>query len=245
MRCLIVDDEPLAVQLLSSHVARVDNLVLEKTCSNAMEALLYLRQHPVDLMLLDISMPKISGISLLQALHNRPKVIITTAYREYAFNAYDLDVIDYLLKPISFERFLRAISKVAGTSLINDAEDQHSHLLHDFDHAYIYFKKDREMVKVFLKDIQYIEGLRDYVRVVTVNGSIITYNKLSYLEQKLPENKFIRLHRSFIVALDRIHKFDTTHVKLDDYSIPIGRNYKNEAIKAITRNDVISLKGFG
>ncbi|HZE86113.1 MAG TPA: LytTR family DNA-binding domain-containing protein [Puia sp.] len=238
MRCLIVDDEPLAIQLLATHIAQVEGLVLEKTCSNALDALAYLRHHQVDLLFLDIQMPKINGIGLLNAISVRPSVIMTTAYRDYAFDAYNLDVADYLLKPISFERFLRAIGKVMTHSLKEEPVDQQQKLLHDFNDAYIYFRQDREMVKVFLKEIQYIESLRDYVRVVAGQQQIITYNKISYLEKKLPENKFMRIHRSFIVATDRISTFSSGHVKLDEHVIPIGRNYKNETVKALNRNNI-------
>lgn len=239
MKCLILDDEPLAIELLQSHIGRIDSLFVVKTCTNAIEALNYLRHNTVDLLFLDIQMPKITGIDLLRSLSNKPKVILTTAYRDYAFEAFDLDVVDYLLKPISFDRFLRAVSKASGTIYANPLSGTDYQLVHYFDDAYIYLREEREMVKVFLKDIHYIESLRDYIRVKVANQQIISYNKIGYLEKKLPENKFIRVHRSFIVALDRISSFTPVSVKLDGFDIPLGRKYKNETMKALHRSNIL------
>jgi len=239
MKCLILDDEPLAIELLQSHIGRIDSLFVVKTCTNAIEALNYLRHNTVDLLFLDIQMPKITGIDLLRSLSNKPKVILTTAYRDYAFEAFDLDVVDYLLKPISFDRFLRAVSKASGTIYANPLAGTDYQLVHYFDDAYIYLREEREMVKVFLKDIHYIESLRDYIRVKVANQQIISYNKIGYLEKKLPENKFIRVHRSFIVALDRISSFTPVSVKLDGFDIPLGRKYKNETMKALHRSNIL------
>nr|WP_294943575.1 response regulator transcription factor [uncultured Mucilaginibacter sp.] len=239
MRCLVIDDEPLAIQLLRSYIDRVDGLVLVKCCSNAVEALSSLRSGQIDLLFLDIQMPKITGIDLLKSLSVKPKVIFTTAYREYAIEAFDLDVVDYLLKPISFERFLRAVGKVYTFKTPDEPVGTDYNLLHDYNASYIFLRAEREMVKVYLKDILYIESLRDYVRVKTTDSQIISYNKISYLEQKLPENKFIRVHRSFIVAFDRILTFTPNALKLSNMLIPIGRNYKSETIKALNRYNIL------
>lgn len=238
MRCLIIDDEPLAAQLLTTHISQIDYLVLEKTCTNALDALAYLRYHQVDLLFLDIQMPKLNGISLLNAIAAKPKVIMTTAYRDYAVDAYNLDVVDYLLKPISFERFLKAIGKAGAYNIVKEQGTTENKLVHDFNDAYIYLRQDKEMIKIHLKDIDYIESLRDYVKVVTSDQQIITYNKISSLQQKLPENKFLRIHRSYIVALDRIRSFSSAQVRIDGHIIPIGRNYKNEALKLFNRHNI-------
>lgn len=232
MRCLIVDDEPLARQLLESYLARIEVLKHLKTCSNAVEAFTFLQEQPVDLIFLDIEMPQTSGIELLRSLKDKPRIILTTAYREYAFEAYDLDVVDYLLKPISFERFLRGIAKIKQLKQYEPqapdaAEGQR------YDDAYMYLKENREMVKVFLKDILYIESLRDYVRVKTHRQEIITYQKISYLEQKLPRNRFVRVHRSFMIALDKVRSFTTASINVETHEIPIGRNYKNVTIRML------------
>ena len=239
MKCLIVDDEPLARELIESYVKRVEGLTLVKTCTNAVEAFSVIQQKPIDLIFLDIQMPQISGIDLLKSLKHRPRVILTTAFREYAFEAFDLDVVDYLLKPISFERFLRSISKIYQLNQPLEPNEFENTAPQSYEDTYIFFKEDREMVKVFLQDILYIESLRDYVRVKTVQKQIITYQKISYLEQKLPESSFIRVHRSFIVAIDKVTSFTASSVILGTFEIPIGRNFKNQALKALNRYNVL------
>jgi len=239
MKCLIVDDEPLARELIESYVKRVEGLTLVKSCTNAVEAFSVIQQKPIDLIFLDIQMPQISGIDLLKSLKHRPRVILTTAFREYAFEAFDLDVVDYLLKPISFERFLRSISKIYQLNQPLEPNEYENAIPQSHEDTYIFFKEDREMVKVFLQDILYIESLRDYVRVKTVQKQIITYQKISYLEQKLPESSFIRVHRSFIVAIDKVTSFTASSVRLGTFEIPIGRNFKNQALKALNRNNVL------
>jgi DNA-binding LytR/AlgR family response regulator len=239
MKCLIIDDEPLARQLLESYTARVEELKLVKSCCNAIEAFTILQQKPVDLIFLDIQMPQLTGIELLKSLKNKPRVILTTAYREYAFEAYDLDVVDYMLKPFSFDRFLRAMSKIYQLKQPADLSTDEGATIQSFDNAYLYLKEDREMVKVYLTDIVYIESLRDYVRVKTLKQEIITYQKISYLEQKLPGNKFIRVHRSFIVATDKVISFTPSSVKVDSTDIPIGRNYKNQALRILNHNNLL------
>jgi len=239
MKCLVLDDEPLAIELLQKYIEKVEGLQLIKSCRNVMDALPYLQNRQVDLLFLDIQMPKITGIELLKSLSFRPQIILTTAYRDYAIEAFDLDVTDYLLKPITFERFLQSVSKVMGQKLNTPFTEPDYQLLHSFNESYIYLREEREMVKVYLKDIIYIESLRDYVRVKTTMGQIITYNKISYLEQKLPENKFIRVHRSFIIALEKVSTFTPATIRIADFSIPIGRNYKNVTMKALNRFNIL------
>jgi DNA-binding LytR/AlgR family response regulator len=239
MKCLVLDDEPLAIELLQKYIEKVEGLQLIKSCRNVMDALPYLQNRQVDLLFLDIQMPKITGIELLKSLSFRPQIILTTAYRDYAIEAFDLDVTDYLLKPITFERFLQSVSKVMGQKLNTPFTEPDYQLLRSFNESYIYLREEREMVKVYLKDIIYIESLRDYVRVKTTMGQIITYNKISYLEQKLPENKFIRVHRSFIIALEKVSTFTPATIRIDDFSIPIGRNYKNVTMKALNRFNIL------
>jgi DNA-binding LytR/AlgR family response regulator len=239
MKCLIVDDEPLARELLEGYIGRIPELKLLKTCVNAIEAFNVLQEKPVDLLFLDIQMPQVTGIELLKSLKNKPRVILTTAYREYAFEAYDLDVVDYMLKPVSFDRFLRAIAKVKQLKQPLDVSFEETDNIQSFDDAYIYLRENREMLKVFLKDIIYIESLRDYVRVKTTKQEVITYQKISYLEQKLPPSKFIRVHRSFMVAIDKVISYTPMSIKVSTIEIPVGRNYKNLALKALTRNNVL------
>lgn len=239
MNCIIVDDEPLARQLLTSYVEKVEGLRLINCYSNAIEAFSALRQFSVDLMFLDIKMPQVTGLDLLRSLKNPPQVILTTAYREYAYEAFDLDVVDYLLKPILFERFLRGISKIHQLNHSWEQQEKQNVLSNTYDEAYIYLKQDREMVKIFLKDILYIESLRDYVRVKTEHNQVISYQRISYLEEKLPDNKFIRIHRSYIVALDKVISFTTQAVNIGPKCIPIGRFYKNETLKMMNKDNVL------
>jgi len=240
MKCLIVDDEPLARELLQGYIARIPDLKLQQSCANASDAFNYLQEKSIDLMFLDIQMPQVTGIELLKSLKNRPRVILTTAYREHALEAFDLDVVDYMLKPISFERFLRSIGKVKQFKEPLDVSFDGSEEIQSFDDAYIYLRENREMVKVFLKDIIYIESLRDYVRVKTVTQEIITYQKISYLEQKLPQGKFVRIHRSFMVAIDKVISFTPMSVKVSSGDVPVGRNYKNLAMKALTKKNYLA-----
>jgi DNA-binding LytR/AlgR family response regulator len=238
MKCLIIDDEPLARTLMESYVKRMEKLTLVKSCSNALEAFPILQQKQIDLVFLDIQMPQLTGIDLLKSLKDKPKVILTTAYREYAAEAYDLDVIDYLLKPLTFDRFLRAVGKIYQSGPL--ITDDNPVIKSSFEEAYIFLREDREMVKVFLKDILYIESLRDYVKVKTATNQIISYQKISFLEQKLPEKEFVRVHRSFIVSIDKISSFTFSSVKIGGIEVPIGRNYKQQALKVLNRNNALT-----
>ncbi|GAB3505953.1 LytTR family DNA-binding domain-containing protein [Spirosoma knui] len=239
MRCLIVDDEPLARQLMESYVKRIEELVAVKSCSNALDVMTTLQLDTIDIIFLDIEMPNVTGIDLLHSLPNKPHVILTTAYRDYAFEAYNLDVVDYLLKPVSFDRFLRSIAKIKQLKRYAPSEkDKKNNVINE--EAYLYLKADREMIKVFLKDIIYIESLRDYVRVRTTKQEVISYQKISYLEQKLPQNKFVRVHRSFIVAVDKVTSFAHNIIKLDYLQIPVGRNYKRTALTLLMSQGVLS-----
>lgn len=239
MKCIIVDDEPLARELLTSYTEKVEDLRLLGTYCNAIEAFSALQHHQVDLMFLDIKMPQITGLDLIRSLKNPPQVILTTAYREYAYEAFDLDVVDYLLKPILFERFLRAISKIHQIKQPAENEEKQDALTKTYEDAYIYLKQDREMVKIFLKDILYIESLRDYVRVKTTLQQVISYQRISYLEEKLPDSKFLRIHRSYIIALDKVVSFTPQTVNIGKQNIPIGRYYKNETLKVMNRDNVL------
>ena len=242
IRCLIVDDEPLALDILESYIERLDNLQLAGRCNNAIEAYNLLQSEPIDLLFLDIQMPKLTGMDLVRNLSNPPKVVFTTAFRDYAIESYDLNAVDYLLKPISFERFLRAVNKAYGSiatpaQTFTPAAAIDTENAPDFNGTFIYLKADKKMVKVMLRDILYIESLKDYIRVKTINREIISLQKISFLEEKLPEDKFLRIHRSFIVATDKIQAFSTTGVEIGDKELPIGRNYKNEVMEILGKDD--------
>jgi DNA-binding LytR/AlgR family response regulator len=236
IHCLIIDDEPPAREILKQHIAGVEALELAGTCSNAVEAVSFLKEHPVDLLLLDIQMPQLLGTNFIRTLKNPPKVIFTTAYRKYAVEGFELDAVDYLLKPISFERFLKAVSKVLQlnissvqampTSATKEKQNGESN-------SFLYFRAERKMVKVFFRDILYVEGLKDYIRIVTDNKTIVTKYVLSTLEEMLPANEFLRIHKSYIVAVYKIDSYNADTIHIAKHELPIGRLYKFDVNRAL------------
>lgn len=237
IKCIIVDDEPLAIEIVESYVNRIDQLQLQGTFRNAVQAFDYLQQHSVDLIFLDIQMPKLSGIEFLKTLKNPPKVIFTTAFRDYAIDGFDLEVIDYLLKPIPFERFLKAVAKVVHQQATAAAAPSSSPKKPEVStDDYVYFKVDKKMIKTKMAAVLYIESVKDYVKVRTEEKEIITQQKISYLEESLPHQQFLRIHRSFIVNIDKIDAYSATDVEIGKHSIPIGRNYKNDVMKVLAKN---------
>ena len=234
IRCLIVDDEPLARDVIRRYIEMLPSLTIAGECGNAIEAMSFLQQQQVDLLFLDIHMPQLKGIELLKILSNPPKVILTTAHAEYALEGYDLDIVDYLLKPIQFDRFLKAVSKTyqsarpaMGTIAPVIPEEGRKE-------PYIYLRADRKMVKVFLSDILYIESMKDYVKVVTTQqGTIITKQSITAMEAMLPEQTFIRTHRSFIASVDKIKSFTPELIEIEKAEIPIGKLYRSQVIKML------------
>jgi DNA-binding LytR/AlgR family response regulator len=224
IRCLIIDDELPAREILKKHIAGVDALELSDVCSNAVDAISFLKDHTVDLLFLDIQMPHLLGTSFLRTLKNAPKVIFTTAYRKYAVEGFELDAVDYLLKPISFERFLKAVNKVLQLNLQNNFASTENHA--GTSPPFLYFRSNRKMVKVMLDEILYIEGLNDYIKIVTINKTIISKHLLSSLEEMLPANSFVRIHKSFIIAINKIESFNADSVEIGKKEIPIGRLFK-------------------
>ena len=222
-RCLIIDDELPAKELIKAYLEVLPDFEVVSLFDNAIDGFIYLQNNEVDVLFLDIQMPKMSGIELLKALHKKPKVILTTAFREYAVEAFELEIFDYLVKPISQERFLKAISKFLHFQEITKAVNVEPNA---FNQAYIFLKVDKDQVKVFLNDILYIEGLKDYIKVFTNNGLYVVYERLGYMEAKLPESKFIRVHKSFIVAINKINTYNNDSLKIQQQEIPIGRMYK-------------------
>jgi DNA-binding LytR/AlgR family response regulator len=235
INCIIADDEALAREVIATHVQKTEHLSLVASCTNGIEVFNVLKSKPADLLFLDIQMPHLTGIELLRTLKDPPAVIITTAYREFAIEGYDLNVIDYLLKPVSFERFLRAVDRYellknpAITKITGHAADDRK----DDSKAFIYIKSDKKMIRVLFKDLFYIEGLKDYVRVHTAGESIITYQTLTYFEEKLSNNHFIRVHRSYIVSLNHINAYSATQIEIGKVSIPIGSSYAKDVFKKL------------
>ncbi len=224
--CLIVDDEPLASDIIEEYLSRMDGYEVVAKCSNALQAFSIISQNKIDLLFLDIQMPKLTGIEFLKSLHNPPKVIFTTAYTEYALDGYDLDVVDYLLKPISFERFLRAIDKASKLLVATSTSPATYSQPTPVSEPYIYVREDKITQKIFLSEILYIESQGNYVKIVCTDREITSYSSISLIEEKLPETKFLRVHRSFIVANDKITAFSGTTILIGKHQIPIGRSYK-------------------
>ncbi|WAC15364.1 LytR/AlgR family response regulator transcription factor [Dyadobacter pollutisoli] len=234
IRCFVLDDEPLASDLLTDYISRLPDLELVGVSNSPSQALTILQQTQIDVIFLDIQMPRLSGFDLLRPLGYRPKVVFTTAFREYALESYEFDVLDFLVKPISFERFLQSVGKIYRFSQ-NSIAPQEVTALPKASKEYQYFKVDKEMVKLFLDDILWIESLKDYVRVHTTTGPLVSYLRISYLEEKLPPDRFVRIHKSFIVSLDHIQAVSATYIRVDNEEIPIGRIYKAKLDKVLQK----------
>ena len=232
--CLLVDDEPPALDVLKNYIAAVSSLELAGTCSNAVEALNFVQEQAIDLLFLDIQMPYLLGTDLIRTLKNPPKVIFTTAYRKFAIEGFELDAVDYLLKPISFERFLKAVNKVMDTTLkVTDNNDFTYDQQNTSQNLFINLRADRKNLKISLDDILYVESLKDYIKVVTPSRNIITKQSISSLEDALPKNNFVRIHRSFIVAINKIESFTSDTIEIARHELPISRMYRHEVEKLL------------
>lgn len=232
MRCLIIDDEPLAIELLEDFVSKIPFLKLEKSCSNAYEAIELIRTKKIDLIFSDIEMPDFTGIEFVQSLEQKPLLIFTTAYSHYAVEGFNLNAVDYLVKPIPFHRFVKAVNRAQELfELKTEAENLTEPTM--FSSSFIFVKSEYENLKINLSDIHYFEGLKDYIKIHTNNAKpILTLNSLKSFEEKLPSN-FIRVHRSFIVSLNHINSVQRNRIIIDKVYIPIGQNYKDDFIKRI------------
>ncbi|MBA9077498.1 LytR/AlgR family response regulator transcription factor [Rufibacter quisquiliarum] len=234
LTCLAVDDEPLALDLMRSYISKIPFLQLVQSCSSALEAMAVMQQQPIDLLFLDIEMPELTGVQFVQSLSHRPAVIFTTAYPQYALEGFSLDAVDYLLKPIPFDRFLRAVNKVHERAqlqqqLVAPAPVMPSAPAENED--FIFVKADYKTLRVNLKDILFIEGLKDYVILHTINRKIITLLSMNKLMEKLPEHDFARVHRSYIVSLPHIEAIEKSRIKIKEQEIPIGDSYREEFMR--------------
>ncbi len=239
LNCVIVEDEPLARNLMVEYVRKVPSLNLIEACSSPLAAIEVLRSNSVDLLFLDVQMPELTGISLLKVLQKKPFVVLTTAYSEYALEGYELDVTDYLLKPITFERFLKAVDKVIQraegvkpTAVVQDKPVQET------KNSFVFVKDGTKLVKVELEDILYVEGLKDYVTIHTRHQKIISLQRLKVLEDQLPADKFIRIHNSYIVALRAIDSIHKGEIQVGNALLPIGETYKKSFREFIEKNQM-------
>lgn len=226
--CIIVEDEPLAAEVLQDYVQQVPFLHLKAICPNAIFAMDALRNDKIDVIFLDINLPKLKGLDFIKTLKNPPAIIITTAYHDYALQGYEHNVLDYLLKPIEFSRFLKAVNKLnTGVDSLKTTE-----IVYSEERKYAFFNVSKKMVRVFFDEIFYIESQKEYIKVVTKSQTIITKLSLGEVEDMLNKANFIRVHRSFIVAKDKIEAFSATEIDINKQQIPIGRGYK-EVVLAI------------
>jgi DNA-binding LytR/AlgR family response regulator len=232
LKCMVIDDEPLAIQLLQNHISKIPFLELAATYNNPMEALISLNTNPVDLIFLDIQMPQITGIQFMKLLQNRAMVVVTSAYQEYAIEGFEHNVVDYLLKPISFERFYRAAEKAYNQKYPNQSLANNQQVF-PATGGYIFVKVETKMVRVELDDILYAEGLKNYISIYTRTQRIITLQTMKQLEETLPPNRFARVHKSYIVALDKINTIERQEIHIQDRVIPIGITYQEPFFKLL------------
>jgi DNA-binding LytR/AlgR family response regulator len=228
-RCLIVDDEPLAIDVIENYLQRL-HIVHIQRCENAIDAFKVLQQQPFDLIFLDIEMPLLTGLDFLKSIKDPPNIIITTAYRDYAVEGFEFEVLDYLLKPISFPRFMKAMERAFKNNRSQKAEQASTETAEEF----LFLKVDRKFVKIAIHDILYIESLKDYIRVKTPTDAWVSYQSLSGITEKLPKEKFMRIHRSFTIAIDKVNAIEGSFVEIGGQHIPISREHRQEALKRIS-----------
>jgi DNA-binding LytR/AlgR family response regulator len=229
--CIIIDDEPIAIKVIRSHLEKIPNIEVKATCAHAIQAFEILQHTKIDLLFLDMQMPQLTGIEFLKSLSAAPKVIFTTAYREYALEGFELDIVDYLLKPISFERLLKALNKYYKTTTLASPAVYATHEATAVNENFIYVKSDRKIIKVLLGDILFIESLKDYVKIHTKRGLILTKQQISSFEEKLPPEQFIRIHRAYIIGVQYIKAFTAETIEVLQHELPIGRSYKNSTLR--------------
>jgi DNA-binding LytR/AlgR family response regulator len=236
IRCIVVDDEPFAIELLEDFIKKVPFLKLVHTCESALEALEILKKGNIDLIFLDIKMPDINGLDLLKSLKRPPVVIFTTAYSEFAVESYNLDALDYLLKPIPFDRFLKAANKAreyleeTGYSLVPGDQTEKE------VKEYFFVKANYQILKINFKDIIYLEGLKDYVKIYCGSKPIITNQSMKYFESKLPAGIFVRVHRSYIISMDKITSISKNRVQIGDKFIPVSGSFRDSFFQLIDKN---------
>jgi DNA-binding LytR/AlgR family response regulator len=233
--CIIVEDEPLAVEILTDYISQIPFLELKYVCGDAIHAMEVLQQNKIDLIFLDIHLPKLKGIDFLESLKYPPRVIITSAYQEYALQAFDGNVTDYLLKPIRFTRFLKAVNKLNQQPPVQSI----SQSISVPERKFLFFNVAKKKVKIYLDEIFYIESLREYVRITAQGTTILTKFALNEVEDLFANNNFIRVHRSFIVSKERITAFSATEVEINGIQIPIGRTYK-EFVLSVLEGPIIN-----
>lgn len=232
LRCLVVDDDPISIQIVENCIASTDFLTFAGSCSSAVQAAEVLRGQPIDLLFLDVEMPLMSGLDLLRTLQNPPMVVLVTSSQQYAVEAFEHDVVDYLVKPISYARFLKAAQRALETAETRAAPDP---ALVPDTAEFTFVKVDTKLVKVLFDEVRYVEALGDYVHVVTGQSKLIVYSTMKAVEEKFPSALFVRVHRSFIVNLKRVQSIEDNSIILDGKHIPIGQTYVREVIQRLNK----------
>lgn len=228
IKCVIIDDEPLAISVIENHLKNFDTIEITQTFTNPVKAFDVLQQEKIDLIFLDINMPQMQGFTFIENLNFKPLVVITTAYREYAVKSFELDVLDYLVKPIPFDRFLKTINKVYQQ--INSATTAETKLNQE---PHIFLKVDKKLVKVNLNDILFIESLKDYIKIATTIGDYVVHKSLTAISEELPQSNFIRVHRSYNISINKISAIEGNTIEIAGRRIPIGRNYLKQTKERI------------
>lgn len=237
VKCIIIDDEPLAIKVIKNHLKEFQNMELVDTFSTPIEALPIIENNEIDVIFLDINMPKMSGLEFLKTLSVMPLIVITTAYREYAVESFDLNVLDYLVKPIPFSRFLKAINKINSQINLERERQSETSLRED---PFVFLKVDKKLMKIKLNDILYIESLKDYVKVFTTLGDYLVHRSMISIMEDLPGDNFIRIHRSFSIAINKITAVEGNLVEIANRRIPIGRNYLQNTKQKIFNNNELN-----
>ncbi|RIJ46434.1 DNA-binding response regulator [Maribellus luteus] len=231
IKCLVVDDEPVAREILENHLAKLESFELVGSCKSAIGAFQIISSQPVDLIFLDINMPEMSGLSLARSINSNVKVIFTTAYREYAVDGFDLQAVDYLLKPISFERFLKGVQKYMQENVPVKSSDAIAPETEDTE--FFFVRSERKMVRINFSDIRFIESIADYIKIHLQERNVLTRETISNIESKLPQNDFLRIHRSYIVGIKNIESFTTEYIEIGKRQLPISRSYREQVLRKL------------
>jgi DNA-binding LytR/AlgR family response regulator len=240
LKCIAIDDEPLALEIISAYIEKVPFLKLLKTFDNAIDSIDFIKKNKVDLMFLDIEMEALTGIQLIHAMKDRPEVILTTAYDSYAVEGFELDAADYLLKPISFERFVKSVDKVYNKFISPKSKaDGPQHTVKTSSGNFIFVKTENRLQKVAFSEILFIEGQGDYLKIVTTNARIMTLQNFKKFEATLPPENFIRVHKSYLVALNKIESISRNRIKIGNTLIPVSDSYKNAFYEAISKKGLL------
>jgi DNA-binding LytR/AlgR family response regulator len=230
--CIIVDDEAIAREVIATHLSKIKNITVIKSCSNAIEAFNCISNNTIDLVFLDINMPEISGIAFAKSINKNIKIIFTTAYRDYAVEGFELQAVDYLLKPIAFERLLKAVNtyfEVYNTNTENKTQ------IIESSNDFMFVRSDRKMLKIDFNSIIYIESYSDYIKIHLPNETVVTRETISAIEAKLPKQQFMRIHRSFIISIQNISSFTNEHITINKQALPISRSYRKEVLAQLER----------